>query len=145
MMFRNTQGGVTLIELMTVIVVLTILVSVAVPSYRNYLIRAQRTEAKTALLNVRAAQEKFYLQRNKYTNKLTDPPASDGLGMLATTDGGLYDITITLANVDQGYTVTATARDDKGQKDDTKCKTLTLNDAGVKGATGGGGTDYCWR
>jgi type IV pilus assembly protein PilE len=144
-MSRNTQSGVTLIELMIVIVVLTILVSVAVPSYRNYLIRTQRTEAKTALLNVRAAQEKFYLQKNKYTNKLTDAPADDGLGMLGTSEGGLYDITVALQNVDQGYVVTATARDDRGQKDDRKCQTLTLNDAGVKGSTGGGGTEYCWR
>ena len=52
---RPTQNGVTLIELLTVIVVLGILASIAVPSYRNYLLRAQRTEATTALLNLQAA------------------------------------------------------------------------------------------
>ena len=51
-------------------------------------------------------------------------------------EGGLYDITVALEDVNQGYTVTATARDDRGQKDDTKCKTLTLNDVGVKGVVG---------
>ena len=81
---RPTQNGVTLIELLTVIVVIGILASIAVPSYRNYLIRAQRTEATTALLNLQAAQEKFYLQNNAYTDQVAAAPPA-GLGLMATT------------------------------------------------------------
>ena len=44
--------GVTLIELMIVIVILGILASVAFPAYRNYAIRADRTEATSALLRI---------------------------------------------------------------------------------------------
>ena len=145
---RRKQLGVTLIELMIVIVVVTILASVAIPSYRSYLIRAQRSDAKTALLNVRAAQEKFYLQNNFYTDRVTalttaDPP---GLGLLDTSENGFYTVSVDLdEDSDQGYTITATVRNDRGQKSDTKCQTLTLDDAGVKGSSGGGGTEYCWR
>jgi type IV pilus assembly protein PilE len=142
---RRNELGVTLIELMTVIVVVTILASVAIPSYRSYLIRAQRADAKTALLNVRAAQEKFYLQNNVYAAKLTDRPVDGGLGLPATSENGLYDIAVAVENLAQNYEVTATIREDRGQKSDSKCRTLTLNDAGVKGSTGGGGTEYCWR
>ena len=59
---QATQRGFTLIELMTVIVVVAILASIAVPSYRNYLLRAQRTEATTALLNLQAAQDLIQTQ-----------------------------------------------------------------------------------
>jgi type IV pilus assembly protein PilE len=151
-MSRNRHSGVTLIELMIVIVVLAILTSIAVPSYRSYMIRTQRTEAKTALLNVRAAQEKFYLQNNRYTDLLSaDTDASPpGLGLPGTSDNGLYTISVDLGNTadedsDQAYTVTATPLDTASQKDDTKCTTLTLNDVGVRGATGPGGVEQCWR
>lgn len=147
-MSRKTHHGVTLIELMIVIVVLAILTSIAVPSYRSYLIRTQRTEAKTALLNVRAAQEKFYLQNNRYTNKLTELPSDEddpGLGLPAASDNGLYNISIALEKVDQAYTVTATPVESGSQKDDKKCTTLTLTDIGLRGATGTGGVENCWR
>jgi len=149
-MCRNTQSGVTLIELMTVVVIVSILASIAIPSYRSYLIRTQRTDAKTALLQLRAAQEKFYLQNNRYTNEVTKPVAELGLGLRDTSDNGLYQIAVTLGTVvapmsDQAYTATATPVPERGQKDDTKCLTLTLNDVGLRGSSGPGGTDYCWR
>jgi prepilin-type N-terminal cleavage/methylation domain-containing protein len=47
---KNRQRGVTLMELLTVVTVLGILTSVSVPTYRQYVMRAQRTEAKAALM-----------------------------------------------------------------------------------------------
>lgn len=141
---RLTQNGVTLIELLTVIVVLGILASIAVPSYRNYLLRAQRTEATTALLNLQAAQEKFYLQNNAYTDQVAAAPPA-GLGLMATTERGFYDIAVTLTNVDQGYTATADPVAGAGQADDTRCTQFSITDTGTRGATGPGGRDYCWR
>jgi type IV pilus assembly protein PilE len=143
-MKRSTQNGMTLIELLTVIVVLGILASIAVPSYRNYLFRAQRTEATTALLNLQAAQEKFYLQNNAYTDQVAAAPPA-GLGLMATTERGFYDITVTLTNVDQGYTATADPVAGAGQADDTRCTQFSVTDTGARNATGPGGRDYCWR
>ena len=65
---RNASG-VTLIELMTVVVVIGILAAIAVPSYRSYLLRANRTDAKRALLQVQAAEEKYYLSGQRYTTE----------------------------------------------------------------------------
>ena len=141
---RPTQNGVTLIELLTVIVVIGILASIAVPSYRNYLIRAQRTEATTALLNLQAAQEKFYLQNNAYTDQVAAAPPA-GLGLMATTERGFYDISVTLTNVDQGYTAAADPVAGAGQADDTRCTQFSVTDTGARNATGPGGRDYCWR
>lgn len=133
---RWNSKGVTLIELMIVIVVVAILASIAVPSYRQYVLRAHRTEAKAALLNVAAAQEKFYLQNNTYTQALVAAPPA-GLGIPATTSGGYYTIAIVDADA-AGFTVTATANG--GQAEDSHCLTFSLDQLGQKTATN---TD-CW-
>ncbi len=102
---QTKNRGVTLIELVVVVAILALLASIAVPSYRQYVLRSNRAEAKAALLNVAAAQEKFYLQNNTYTNELTDAPPS-GLGLGDTTETGLYTIEVDGADAD-GYTATA--------------------------------------
>src|SRR3954465_3801636 len=104
---RSRARGVTLIELMTVIVVIAILSSIAIPSYRRYLLRSQRSEAKIALLQLQTAQEKFYLQNNAYTDKVTvsSTAASPGLGLTGLSETSKYDITVsTLGAGGQSYT-----------------------------------------
>lgn len=135
---RATSRGVTLIELMIVIVVVAILASIAVPSYRQYVLRSHRTEAKTALMNVAAAQEKFYLQNNTYTDELTDAPP-DGLGIPATTEHGYYTIAIAAGADETEFSATATATG--GQAQDTHCATFTIDQAGAKSATNAD----CWN
>lgn len=134
---RSTSRGVTLIELMIVIVVVAILASIAIPSYRQYVLRSHRTEAKTALMNLAAAQEKFYLQNNTYTDELTDAPP-DGLGIPSTTENGNYTIAITAGSDATAFSATATATG--GQAQDTRCASFTINQAGVKTATNAD----CW-
>src|SRR5262245_28403221 len=91
---RHGMRGMTLIELMTVVAVVAILGSFAVSSYRGYMLRANRTEAKTSLLQLRAAQEKFFLQNNRYalSSEISTAPASGGLGVATTTPSGFYNI-----------------------------------------------------
>src|SRR5262245_44202193 len=91
----HTQRGVTLIELMMVITGLGILAAIAVPGYRQYLLRANRTDAKSALMTLQAAEEKFYLQNNAYTDKVLDAPPT-GLGMSDVTVHGYYKVAVTL-------------------------------------------------
>jgi type IV pilus assembly protein PilE len=133
--------GVTLIELMIVIVVIGILASIAVPSYRNYVTRAQRTDAMSALLRVAAAQEKFYLQNNTYasTALLDDAPPA-GLGINGT-ENGWYTLAITGADLTRAFTVTATPVGGGAQATDTHCASFSLTSAGAKSAT----NSDCWR
>jgi type IV pilus assembly protein PilE len=125
---------------MIVIVVVAVLASIAVPSYRQYVLRAHRTEAKAALLNVAAAQEKFYLQNNTYTTALTAAPPA-GLGIPATTENGHYTITIAAGANATSFSATATAIG--GQAQDTQCATFTINQLGAKDATGSK-PSVCW-
>ncbi len=106
---KSKSSGVTLIELMVVVAIVSVLAAIAIPSYRSYLLRSHRAEAKAALLNLAAAQEKFYLQNNTYAANAalaTAPPA--GLGLQATTTGGYYNIAIAGGDIN-GYTASATA------------------------------------
>ena len=79
---RARSRGVTLLELMIVVVILGILGTIAVSTYRGYLLRTNRTEARMALLRVQAAQEKFFLQWNRYadTAELTPGPGAKASG-----------------------------------------------------------------
>jgi type IV pilus assembly protein PilE len=140
---RWNSRGFSLIELMIVVLVVAVLAAIAVPSYRQYVLRSHRTEAKAALLNVAAAQEKFYLQNNTYTTALTAAPPA-GLGIAATTRNGYYNIAIGDADATE-YSVTATAAGTQIQ--DTACASFAIDSFGVKSATKKGGGDNsaaCW-
>ena len=68
---RKTMRGVTLMELMVVMVIIAILTTIAYPSYRQYVAKAKRNEAKSALLQISTMQERFYLQNSTYTADMT--------------------------------------------------------------------------
>jgi type IV pilus assembly protein PilE len=128
----------TLIEVMVVVVLIAVLASIAVPGYRQHLLRAHRTEAKRALLDVAAAQERFYLQNDTYAGPsglTTSPPT--GLGIPALTENGHYAVAITAGDVN-AFSATATARG--GQADDTRCATFAIDQTGGKTAT----SAECW-
>jgi type IV pilus assembly protein PilE len=137
--------GVTLVELMIVIAVIGTLAAIAIPSYRRYLLRSQRSEAKIALMSLQTAEEKFYLQNNTYTNNVTAAPPG-GLGLQATSETGKYDITVpTIAGDGSSYTAQAAPRSGGGQTDDTQCLTFTITERGVRGVTGPYGSQACWK
>lgn len=62
----KSKAGLTLIELLIVIVIVGILAAIAIPSYTGYMQRARRADAKTALEHVRAAQEMWRAERGSY-------------------------------------------------------------------------------
>ena len=135
---RSQTTGHTLIELMIVVVVAAILATIAVPGYRQYVLRTHRAEAKRTLLNVAAAQEKFYVQNNTYAGPSaleTAPPA--GLGLPATSEHGHYAVAITAGDV-SAYSATATARG--AQANDTRCASFSIDQTGLRTAT----TADCW-
>jgi type IV pilus assembly protein PilE len=59
--------GFTLIELLMVVAIVGILAAIAIPSYRNYMLRGRRADAKTALEQVRAAQEMWRAEKGGYS------------------------------------------------------------------------------
>jgi type IV pilus assembly protein PilE len=130
------MAGVTLLELMAVVVVIGILGMIGIPSYRQYVMRAQRTDAKTALLTVQTNQERYYLQNRSY-GTVAQLQAANLLNAGALSEHGSYQITIAGANANT-YTVTATpvAGASPDMTQDTACTSFSLTAQGVKTATG---------
>lgn len=155
----SAQRGFTLVELMIVVVILAIIVAIAVPSYRNFVLRSHRTDATAALLKVRTHQERFFLQNNRYAAAAqlsTAPPAGLGFpldtGGNPTTEHGYFRLAMTVPDPgNPGPSFLVTAQASGGQLDDDDCRTLSINDRGVRGATNAGGTtnpaiiDNCWK
>lgn len=142
------QLGVTLIELMIVVAIVAILSAFAYPSYERYVIKAKRTVAQNALLQVADRQQQFFMDNKRFAADLTslgfsaDPYVldDDGTSTVASDTQAVYSIS--LSNV-TATTWTGTAAPLKGQLSrDSHCGSLSLTQAGAKGKTGS--YDKCW-
>jgi type IV pilus assembly protein PilE len=146
-MNRNT--GFSLIELMIVVSIITILAAIAVPSYNSSVRKSRRTEAKTAITDFAAREERLYATQNVYS---TDPVALGYSGSWPVSTGSYYQINLPVI---QAATVTATTSTPatfivtvvpapgSPQVSDTACATFTLTNTGLQGATGNNPTS-CW-
>ena len=146
--------GFTLIEAMIVLAVISILMSVAVSAYRSQTERTRRAEAKQFLLDMANKQESFYTQFLSYTTVVAGPGGcagiACGLGYSSNqSTSNLYTASITTlpagcapggATACTSYTLTATSN-----VVDLDCVTLTYTSANVRGNTGTGTVDECWR
>jgi len=146
-MIRN-QRGVTLIELMVVVAIITLISAFAYPSYTRYVINSKRTAATSALLQIADRQQQFFMDNKTYTNDLTvlgfaaNPLviSDDGNASAAADTNSVYSIS--LANVGvTTYTVTAAPLHAQLQRD-TKCASLIIDQTGTK--TASTGDDDCW-
>lgn len=123
---RKYMRGVTLLELMIVVVILGILVAVGYPNYRDFVARAKRTEAKSALLKIAVNQERFYLQNEIFTTDMTQ------LGFTTdpyTTDSEAYSVDVTSADATD-YRATATYL--LGGKEAGICREFAIDGRGDK-------------
>jgi type IV pilus assembly protein PilE len=137
------NAGFTLIELMISVVVLAILGSLAMASYRSSVLRSNRTDASTTVLRVAVAEEKYFLQNSQYTADLASA-APTGLGIGATTPLGYYTLTVTAGSTGSlatSWKVTASATGAQ-LKDIAACQILSIDDQGVRSPNDASG---CWK
>lgn len=68
--------GFTIIELMIVIAVVAILAAIALPSYRDYIMRGKIAEAVSTLSDLRLRAEKFFGDNRTYVGFNTATPGT---------------------------------------------------------------------
>jgi type IV pilus assembly protein PilE len=152
--FRSSRGF-TLIELMIAVVVTAILATIAVTSYSSFVLKAHRTEAKSALLDMASLEERYMSTNGTYSTNPGDLgyPAN----VFPIVIGSQYynvpaaaNLSVTAAVVatatPASFTITATAIGN--QLKDTACVSFTVTSAGARTATMQGGADNtaaCWQ
>ena len=134
---RAAPRGFSVIELMIALIVVSILAAIALPSYKNYVIRASRQQAQTLLLQLAGQEEKIFLNSSAYAvhstavTKAYDGSSTGGLGLSSgTTPDGKYTITITTTpGSTTTFTLTATPVVGKSNEKDG---IITLDDTGQR-------------
>jgi type IV pilus assembly protein PilE len=150
-----TLAGFTLVELMIVIVIATILLAVAIPSYTSQIRKSRRTEAKTALLDLASREERLLSTTNVYSD---DPVnlgyTGNGANKPFNVGSGYYQITIAVTAANPAAvpptvaTFTMTAAPQGTQALDTQCQQFAVNSTGTQSAIDGSAADStqtCWR
>lgn len=145
-MRRTAQRGLTLIELMVVVVIVALLASVAYPSFVEQIRRSARAEARAALMEARAREEQYFLDNKTYTAdrsllRLQLSISGSGGNAKFLTESGKYDIQVACSQSCMAYTLSAVPQG--AQLEDRRCGTLTLSSDGIKDATGTNKGE-CW-
>lgn len=136
---KRRQKGVTLIELLIVVTIIAILGAIALPSYRRYVVRANRADAKVMLAQTAQALERCYTNSSPYAYNSAQCTATVTLPI--TNGSGTYTVSgVIAANT---YTLTATPQGTQAQ--DTQCGNFVLTQAGVQTISGTSTVPLCWR
>lgn len=163
------QQGFTLMEMMIVMLIVGILAAIAFPSYRGYVMRTNRTVAKTALIELLARQESYAADHKGYASNFerlgldgTQPAtlayvSRDGV-LSRTREEALYELRLYRANggtmvncggftetdgtgdIRRNFRVSAIRLEDGT---DTACGTLCVSSNGERGS-GIGEVNDCW-
>jgi type IV pilus assembly protein PilE len=150
---RRDSRGFTLLELMVVVVIATILVSVAIPTYMSQVRQSRRVEAKTAILDLAGRQERYFsTNASSYTNVAANLGYA-GFGAGFPVGSGYYYLTVCSpacapsAIAAPSYTITALPVAGQTQVKDTQCASFSVDSTGAQWAYTSAGvlnTQYCW-
>lgn len=131
-MRRILSKGFTLVELMIVVALISILASVALPSYNRFVTEVRRSDGHHLLRLNALRLERCFTLEGSY----------DGACFLTTdSEDGYYTLTSELTQL--SYQLTAVATTKNGQNSDTDCSGMSLDNVGRVSAAGSLGTD-CW-
>lgn len=135
---QGKSSGFTLIELMVVVVIVAILAAITVPSYQNYVRRANANQAEQTLLNLAAQLERHKARNFTYRGfniqNLVLPEGTIGTNIrynvaVVSTDNGNPSLTNDTVS-GQGWVIRAVSTDPRNfsyliRSDGTRCRNLT--------------------
>ena len=135
--------GFTLIEVMIVVLVIAVLAAIAYPNYESAVLKSKRGQVKGDLVELAQRYERYHTVNNTYVGFWATVPAAQRVSPRDATGGAVaYNIT----NAEAANTFMLTASPQNRQTRDTRCGTLTLDQAGAKtkAASASGTLAECW-
>lgn len=130
----GVMDGLTLVEIVVVVAIAAILLSLAIPSYQQYLQRGHRADAIRSMLEVATCQERVRSQSGFY----------DTGRCIGNAETGFYRLRIEPAAQANSLVFEVVASPLKRGRND-HCGDLSLDQAGVRGISGDADqTMACW-
>ena len=140
---------------MVVVVIASILLAVAVPSYTSYVRQARRTDARTAILDLAGREERYFsTNAANYTNVAANLGLA-GFGVANPVGNGYYYVTVCSpacapsAIAAPSFTIIALPVAGTSQANDAACTAFAVDSTGAQFAQTGGAytaaaAAYCW-
>jgi type IV pilus assembly protein PilE len=156
---RRLAAGFTLVELMVVVIIVAILAAIAIPGYEHEVQESRRTEARTAILDLAAREQRYFATENTFTNSFGNLGYSTAGSSPAsiTVGSGYYQVVVNVPAVNPpdpnagnlappSFSITATPVTGSSQASDSACTSFTIDSAGYQSAqsTTGDDTATCW-
>ena len=133
----NNQAGFTLIEIMTVVVIIGILAAIAYPSYRDSVRKSHRSSAQAFMMEIAEREQQVFVDSRSYVavngnancnTEKSNYETALGISPSIKEVCNFYSIAVTLTGgPPPGFLITATAKGDQA-----KDGNMTLNSQGVK-------------
>jgi type IV pilus assembly protein PilE len=158
---RQYSRGMTLLELMIVVVIVSILASIAVPSYIQQVRKSRRVEAKTALLDLAGREERFFSTSVIGANYSAIPTdvGYTGAAWPLPVGSNYYQVTLCVATAvgttpacdpnpnaptAPSFYILATPIAGTTQANDQQCTSFGVDSIGAQFATGTQNAAFCW-
>jgi len=133
-----SSSGFTLIELMIAVAVLGLLTALALPAYQKQILKSHRTDAKTALLDLAAREERYRSTNQIYTNVGTALGYSSNFPISVPSSGNpTYTLSVNMVAGGGSFSATATP---SGAQAGDGCGSYSITDTGVQSAS----QSNCW-
>lgn len=133
----RSSHGFSLIELMIVVAIVGIIAAIAYPSYQNNVRETRRTTAQADLMELSQWMERQYSADHDYRDGTGNPTLPFDESPRNSGSGVFYNISFSGSVGQNSYTLQAAPN---GDQTNDRCGTLTLDQAGSRGADDTG----CW-
>ena len=128
------QLGFTLVEVITVVLIIGVLAAIAYPSYVGMMQRSRRAEAATIINEQSLRLEKFRVDNASYGDYWDAPQGVTETDFYTVDGEGDAD----------GYTVVATPKNGPQKSDPCGALTLTFAGGAIERSDEAGGAEDCW-
>lgn len=128
-------SGFTLIELMIAVLVVSVLMAIAYPSYQTHVVKTRRAAAAACMIEASQFMERYFTTNLRYNQTAAGVAVALPQTQCARDISAHYTIQLAAGTTATTYSVRAVPKAQQLSKD-TKCGTLAMTQAGTKTESG---------